>query len=127
MYVALFWGTVAPEWRTDEYQSIGLMMFERVQKAPGFIALHKLDVEGDGKELAVAYFESREAMRAWYHDEEHRVVEVLGHREILMDYKIEILELMHSYTKDSSTFVPTEAENLAADRLLARLGRAATP
>ncbi|HKU31324.1 MAG TPA: hypothetical protein VJQ60_12610 [Arthrobacter sp.] len=123
MHVALFWGTVAPEWRArEEYPSIGLMMFQRAQTMEGFAGLHKFDM-GDGQELAIAYFETEEAMRNWYRDPEHRVVEQLGRETILSDYKIEILEMTRSYTKVSSTFVPTDADHEAGLRLL----RSVTP
>ncbi|HJT91792.1 MAG TPA: hypothetical protein VJ777_07585 [Mycobacterium sp.] len=118
MYVALFWGTVAPEWQGSEtYARIGLRMFERAQTMPGFVALHKFDMK-EGRELAIAYFETEEAMRRWYNDEEHRSVETLGRSSILADYTIEILEMTRSYTKASSTFVMTESDKDAASRLL---------
>ncbi|WP_239155123.1 antibiotic biosynthesis monooxygenase [Amycolatopsis sp. FDAARGOS 1241] len=123
MYVALFWGKVRPEWQNDDYAAIGGRMFERASAMPGFVALHKLDVP-DGRELAVAYFETEEQMRAWYDDPEHRAVETLGHREILEDYTIEVLELKRAYTKASSTFEPTAADERAADEIVAGLRRA---
>jgi len=124
MHVALFWGKVRPDWQNDTYQSIGLRMFEAASSMPGFVALHRLDVP-DGRELAIAYFEDEEAMAAWYNHPEHRVVETLGRGEILDDYTIEILEMTRSYTKATSTFVPTEAEERAAGELAARNGQSA--
>ncbi|WP_432855952.1 antibiotic biosynthesis monooxygenase family protein [Amycolatopsis sp. CA-161197] len=117
MYVALFWGKVKPEWQNDEYATIGARMFERACAMPGFVALHKLAVP-DGRELAIAYFETEEHMRAWYDDPEHRAVEALGHREILDDYTIEILQLTRSYTKATSTFAATAEDHRAADELV---------
>jgi heme-degrading monooxygenase HmoA len=122
MFVALFWGKVCPEWQNDEYAAIGARMFERASSMPGFVALHKLDVP-DGRELAIAYFETEEQMLAWYNDPEHRAVETLGRRAILDDYTIEILEMTRSYTKASSTFVATAADERAADDLAASNSR----
>jgi heme-degrading monooxygenase HmoA len=124
MHVALFWGRVRPDWQNDTYASIGLKMFEAASSMPGFVALHKFDVP-DGRELAIAYFEDEESMAAWYNHPEHRVVETLGWREILDDYTIEILEMTRSYTKATSTFAPTEAEERAADELAAKNGQSA--
>lgn len=118
MHVALFWGKVRSEWQNDTYASMGLKMFEAASSMPGFVALHRLEVP-DGRELAIAYFESEEAMAAWYDHPEHRVVETLGRREILEDYTIEILEMTRSYTKASSTFTATADEERAADELAA--------
>ncbi len=118
MYVALFWGSVRPEWQNDHYAELGLRMFECASQSPGFVALHRLEVP-DGRELAIAYFETKEAMEAWYNHPEHRAVETIGRRDILDDYTIEILEMVRSYTKTSSTFQATQAEIEAADRLAA--------
>ena len=124
MHVALFWGKVRPEWQNSEYAAIGARMFERAASMPGFVALHKFDVP-DGRELAIAYFETEEQMTAWYHDPEHRAVETLGRREILDDYTIEILEMTRSYTKRSSTFHPMPDDEAAADELVANLRKPA--
>ena len=127
MHVALFWGTVAPAWRSgDEYPSIGLMMFQRAMEMDGFAGLHKFDM-GEGKELAIAYFETEEAMRNWYNDPEHRVVEHLGRESLLSEYKIEIFEMTRSYTKESSTFVSTDADREAGRRLMQSLANSPTP
>ena len=85
---------------------------------PGFVALRKLDV-AEGEELAVAYFETEEAMKNWYNDSQHRAVEVLGRREILTDYTIEILEMKRTYSMQTSTFVASIEDDRAADALLA--------
>ncbi|MGQ4599307.1 antibiotic biosynthesis monooxygenase family protein [Nocardia sp. R6R-6] len=122
MYVALFWGKVRPEWQNAEYAAIGARMFERASSMPGFVALHKFDVP-DGRELAIAYFETEEHMAAWYNDPEHRAVETLGRSEILEDYTIEILEMTRSYTKKSSTFAATPEDEAAADALVANFSR----
>ena len=65
-------------------------------------------------------------MEAWYDHPEHRAVETIGRRDILEDYTIEVLELVRSYTKESSTFRATPAEIEAADRLAADPGAAIT-
>lgn len=123
MYVALFWGKIFPKWQNDEYAAIGVRMFERASSMPGFVALHKLEVQ-DGRELAVAHFQTEEQMLAWYNDPEHRAVETLGRHEILDDYTIEILEMTRSYTKVSSTLEPATDYERAADDLLAGLPQA---
>ncbi|WP_329222840.1 hypothetical protein OG352_36680 [Streptomyces sp. NBC_01485] len=117
MYVAMFWAKVRPEWQNEKYASIGMRMFERASSMPGFVALHKFDVP-DGRELAIAYFETAEAMDAWYHDPEHRAVQVVGREQILEDYTIEILEMTRSYTKSSSRFTTTDEERHAAELLM---------
>ena len=119
MFVAMFWATVNPEWQNDQYAQIGYRMFLRASEMPGFVALHKLVLpeEHEYDELAIAYFDTAEHMRAWYNDPSHRAVEVLGRREILSKYKIEILEMTRSYTHESSTFVTDDAAERGADLL----------
>ncbi|MGQ4616979.1 antibiotic biosynthesis monooxygenase family protein [Nocardia sp. R7R-8] len=120
MHVALFWGKVNPKWQNEEYAAIGARMFECASSMPGFVALHRFDVP-DGRELAIAYFETEEQMLNWYNHPEHRAVEVLGRREILDDYTIEILEMTRSYTKASSIFQASADDERAAEQLLTSL------
>lgn len=95
-------------------------MHKRVSQSPGLISIHQFEVP-DGRQLALAYFETEEAIVAWHNHPEHRVVEALGRQSVLDDYSIEIFELKRSYTKESSTFVANEKEKLAADKLAANL------
>ena len=118
MIVALFWGKVNPAWKNEQYQKLGFRMFQRASEMPGFVALHRFDTP-DGGELAIAYFETEDQMKAWYNHPEHRAVETLGHREILDDYKIEICEVTRSYTKASTHFKSDAASERGADLLAA--------
>lgn len=74
MYVAMFYAKVNPEFDPAEYESIGMRMYELASEMPGFVALHKVDLP-DGRELAIAYFETEQQMRAWYKHPEHRRVQ----------------------------------------------------
>jgi heme-degrading monooxygenase HmoA len=103
MYVALFYGNVNPEFDRDEYAAIGMRMYELASQMPGFVALHKVDLP-DGRELAIAYFETEEQMKAWYNHPEHRQVQIRARESILDDYLIEVCEIKRAYTKETSYF-----------------------
>jgi heme-degrading monooxygenase HmoA len=93
-------------------------MFQIASKMPGFVALHRFDTP-DGGELAIAYFDTEEHMKAWYAQPEHRALQTLARREILDDYNIEIAQITRSYTKATSHFKATESEMRGADLLAA--------
>jgi heme-degrading monooxygenase HmoA len=118
MYVALFWGKPNPEWNKENFGKLGFRMYQLASQMPGFVALHRFDTP-DGGELAIAYFDTEEHMKAWYNQPEHRALETLARREILDDYTIEIAHITRSYTKASSHFKATEAEERGADLLAA--------
>ena len=120
MYVALFWLRINVEWQDDRYMQLVEWMRKAVDASPGLIRIEQLAVP-DGRQLALAYFDSEEAIIAWHNHSEHRIVEALGRQSALDDYTIEIFELKRSYTKESSTFVATEKEQRAADKLAANL------
>ena len=103
MYVALFYGRVNSNHDADEYAMMGQRMAELASKMPGFVALHKVNVP-DGRELAIAYFETEAQMQDWYLHPEHRKVQELGRESILDDYLIEICEIKRCYTKATSHF-----------------------
>lgn len=115
MIAALFWGKVNKAWQNEQYQKLGLRMFERAKEMPGFVSLLKFDAP-DG-EFAIAYFETEEHLKAWYHHPEHRALQALARREILDDYWIEIAHVTRRYTKASSNFTATQIEEQRADAL----------
>jgi heme-degrading monooxygenase HmoA len=103
VYVALFYGQVNPGVDPDEYAAIGMRMYELAAQMPGFAALHKVDLP-DGRELAIAYFETEEQMKAWYDHPEHREIQVRARESLLDDYLIEVCEIKRAYTKETSLF-----------------------
>ena len=103
MYVALFYARLNAAHDPDEYAAMGMRMYELASQMPGFVALHKLEVP-DGRELAIAYFETEAQMTAWYNHPEHRQVQRAGRERILDEYLIEVCEVQRSYTKESSYF-----------------------
>lgn len=116
MYVAMFYAKINPEFDPAEYASIGMRMYELASQMPGFVALHKLELP-DGRELAIAYFETEEQMQAWYSHPEHRKVQARARESILDDYLIEVCEVKRAYTKATSYFdeiVAKEQQHSAA-------------
>ena len=103
MFVALFYARVRAEHDAQEYAAMGLRMYEIASQMPGFVALHKLDMP-DGRELAIAYFETEADMQGFYSHPEHRAVQHAARERILDDYLIEVCEVKRSYTKASSWF-----------------------
>ncbi len=103
MYVALFYGRLNPSHNAAEYAEMGQRMAELASGMPGFVELHKVDLP-DGRELAIAYFETEAHMQAWYHHPEHRIAQRAGRERILDDYLIEVCEIKRSYSKASSNF-----------------------
>lgn len=103
MYVALFYAHVNPDFNSAEYATMGMRMYELASQMPGFVALHKAELP-DGRELAIAYFETEEHMKAWYNHPEHRKVQIRARESILDDYLIEVCEVKRAYTKETSYF-----------------------
>ena len=101
MYVALFYGQVNPNHDAVEYEALGLRMYELALAMPGFVDFRQAPL-ADGRELAIAYFETEEAMKAWYDHPEHRQAQIKGRESILDDYLIEVCEVKRSYTKATS-------------------------
>lgn len=103
MVVALFYARVSPALDLDEYAAIGARMYELASAMPGFVALHKTALP-DGRELAIAYFDTEAHMKAWYDHPEHRAVQAAARDGMLEDYLIEVCEIKRAYTLASSHF-----------------------
>ena len=109
MYVALFYSQVNPNHDAVEYEALGLRMYELASQMPGFVDFKQANLQ-DGRELAIAYFETEEDMKAWYNHPEHREAQIAGRESILDDYLIEVCEIKRSYTKSSSYFKDDRAK-----------------
>ena len=80
-------------------------MYQAVSGVPGFIRVEQMSAP-DGRDLAIAYFESEEAIRSWYFHPEHRTVQQAARDGIFDDYTMEICEMVRTYTKRTSRYDP---------------------
>jgi len=92
-YVVVFRATIAI--LDDEYSTRAARLRARALADFGCLAFHAM-TEGD-KEIALSYWPSLEAIRAWQMDPEHRIAQELGRTKWYRDYDVEITEIIRSY------------------------------
>jgi len=97
MVVVLFHIKTRPDIDQDEYQRTFERMMELVSAMPGFQGLDGFAGE-DGSELAVARFDSDEAVRAWKAQPEHVRTQERGRTEFFDTYEITVAEVSRQYS-----------------------------
>ena len=104
MEIVLFHIRTKPDVDQAAYQKAFERMLELVSEMPGFAGLEGFAGE-DGSELAVARFESREAIEAWYMQPEHVETQERGRTEFFDSYDITIATTwkQYSWPKSSSS------------------------
>ena len=104
MEVVLFHIKPRPDIDTEAYQAAFERMLELVAEVPGFVSIDGFGGE-DGSELAVARFESREAIDQWRDQPEHVLTRQRGRDEFFDAYDITIATVWKHYdwTRDEAS------------------------
>jgi heme-degrading monooxygenase HmoA len=102
MEIVLFHIRTRPDVDQDAYQKAFERMLELVSEVPGFSGIEGFAGE-DGSELAVARFETREAIETWRTDPEHVATQQRGRDEFFDSLEITIATAWKHYTWPSST------------------------
>ena len=74
-------------------------LLDKVAALPGFISKSSFESPAhDGGWFTVSYWESREALRAWTADPDHRRAMEMGKREIFSEFRIMIAAVERDYS-----------------------------
>lgn len=96
MEIVLFHIRTRPDINEQEYQRTFERMLKLVSEIPGFIGIEGFSGE-DGRELAVARFESPEAIATWRDQPEHVRAQQRGREEFFAEYDITIATVWRHY------------------------------
>jgi heme-degrading monooxygenase HmoA len=96
MEIVLFHIRTRPDVDQTAYQQAFDRMLELVSQLPGFVGIDGYAGE-DGSELAVARFESPEAVAAWREHPEHVATRRRGREEFFAAYDITIATVSREY------------------------------
>jgi heme-degrading monooxygenase HmoA len=97
MEIVLFKIRARPGRDDEEYQRTFERMYELVSAVPGFIGIDGYQGD-DGSELAVAKFESPEAIAEWRDQPEHVLTQQRGRDEFFAGYEITIGTVWRQYS-----------------------------
>jgi heme-degrading monooxygenase HmoA len=89
MIVAMFRTYLKPRANLDELGALHQKMHAVVSNMPGFISVKTFTAE-DGEILALAEFDSLDALHAWKEHPEHVVAQQRGREEFFTAYRTQI-------------------------------------
>ena len=96
MVIVLFHIKVRDDANLAAYERTSERMIEIVSAMPGFLGLEGY-AGADGSELAVARFESDEAVQAWKAQPEHVRTQERGRAEFFAAYDITVADVIRHY------------------------------
>jgi heme-degrading monooxygenase HmoA len=70
-------------------------LLEIVSRMPGFISVKDFAAE-DGESVAIAEFESPEAVTAWKNDPEHLAAQKRGREEFFSEYTVQVCTVVRA-------------------------------
>lgn len=96
MIVLLFKSQLRTDIDAQDYQATRARMMDLVGKIPGFVS-YKTFRADDGETLAIAKFNSEDALEAWRNHPEHVAVQRRGHEEFYESYWIQVCRTARDY------------------------------
>jgi heme-degrading monooxygenase HmoA len=116
MKVVLFHTRPRHDINEVEYQRTFERMLELVSAIPGFRSIEGFAGE-DGRELAVAWFDSAEAVAEWKRHPEHVATQERGRKEFFAAYDITIAEVDRQYGWPEKRDEASQQQPEAADQV----------
>jgi heme-degrading monooxygenase HmoA len=114
MKVVLFHTRLRDDINAAEYQHTFERMLELVSAVPGFRGIEGFAGE-DGRELAVAWFDSAEALTEWKLQPEHVATQERGRKEFFAAYDITVAEVDRQYGWPEKLDETSQQQPAAAD------------
>jgi heme-degrading monooxygenase HmoA len=102
MIVAMFRIYLKPQANLEELGVLHQKMQAIVTTMPGFISVKMFTAE-DGEVLALAEFDSLDALQAWKEHPEHIVAQQRGREEFLAAYRVQVCSSIREATFRAQT------------------------
>lgn len=79
----------------------------------GFISIERFESKTEpGKFVSIGYFEDEDAVTAWRNTDEHRRVQALGRKRLLVDYRLCMAEIDRDYSMKKREQAPADSKNI---------------
>jgi heme-degrading monooxygenase HmoA len=93
--ITLFRSRLRPEHR-EEYERWATRIHDLAVKMPGFISIKTFTAD-DGERVSIVEFESKETLRAWREQADHRQAQELGRQKFYSEYRIQVCQPIRDY------------------------------
>ena len=97
MIVLLFKSQLRADIDSQDSDATRARMMDLATKVPGFLS-YKVFRADDGETLAIARFESEEALEVWRHHPDHVAAQRRGHEEFYESYWVQVCRTMRDYS-----------------------------
>lgn len=109
MIVVLFESQPAPG-KVETYLEMGAALASKLETVDGFIAIERFrSVTDADRLLAVSYWRDEAAVEAWRNTGIHRNVQAASRRDVFVDYRLRVAEVVRDYGKFDREQAPADS------------------
>ena len=95
-YYAVIFASMRSSLDPEGYEAMAQRMVELAAEQPGFLGIESVrGTEGVG--ITISYWDSRESIRAWHEQAEHRVAQSLGRAKWYSGFRLRICRVERDY------------------------------
>jgi heme-degrading monooxygenase HmoA len=94
----------------EEYQQASAELRELLSELEGFHGIERFESSNQpGRYVAIAYFDSEEAVSAWRNRPEHRKMQALGRSRFFTNYRLVMAEVLRDYGPHDRAQAPADS------------------
>ena len=97
----------------DEYLAEASALRPHLDDIDGFHSIERFESKTEpGKFVSIGYFENEDAVTAWRNTPEHRRVQALGRKRLLVDYRLNMAEVIRDYSMNNRSEAPIDSQKI---------------
>lgn len=97
----------------EEYLKEATSLRPHLSMIDGFISIERFESKTEaGKFVSIGYFENEGAVSAWRNTPEHRRVQAMGRKKLLVDYRLCMAEIDRDYSMTKRDQAPQDSQKI---------------
>lgn len=106
-----------PAEQMDEYLHASTQLRRHLGSIEGLVSVERFSSAATpGRYVAIAYFETEEAVTQWRNLPEHRHAQALGRKRLFTRYRLVMAEAVRDYTHDMRDQAPADSQRAHSPR-----------
>lgn len=112
MIAVIFEVWPSPE-NKQTYLDIAAQLRPKLDEIDGFLSIERFESLSEaGKILSLSFWRDEQAVQAWRQEEEHRVAQARGRKEIFQNYRLRIAGVIRDYGMFEREQAPEDSRQL---------------
>ena len=107
--IAVIFEVIPAEGNRSAYLDIAGQLKPHLQEIDGFISVERFEsLVTPGKLLSLSYWRDEASVKAWRKQQDHRVAQHTGRKELFETYRIRVATVLRDYGPDTRAQAPAD-------------------